>query len=714
MAQSAFILVTVLAVLAWTCSADVDHTVAYLDYGNHTDAFYTSVYYDGIFNSSGAVDTVTIRYVGTPTHPDRTGNSQTCATSETCTATTPTTITITAIPSDTTTYTLTSLGFTIPWQYFLSRTIPAMFPTGDKCGNNEQLGTGQTPPITVPANEGLFGSVGSFCMSQETYNLSTGPYSDHPGPPFPPVTYDLGDMADNAVSQLACSINSCPRTSQKISGVSSTDVAWICECGVSALGQTYYYYLQTINPFTGSPPAVNNIGVCNVYAINQPAPVDSVAVQVSSSLGNETINYRVSDGEIIYIPVGDDVWQLAVTGTGTSGNTVSSANPYAIESGALLIECTPYGGGRSNVSLPVLCDDANDHANDNYVFYVPAHYASHYDNNVGYGAPLDNIYGQLDANTPDQCSSYEYVSQRVPGYPLSSGTGVLYDGTFGPCSGQSTTNPIFDASRLCYNSVSPSTMYDAQARGLDQWHLPGTFGSDTVQYETVWDDAESGGVLTQTIPSTALHPVPAHTYQYSLRIDIATTLMAYISDDQIPSATVLRQNTTCGYTFGDDATGQYKVTVCNSGTGNNAQTFVNYQVVSYCEDGLYIPTNGTQVTYPLAQGDCQGIVYSLFVNASAFVPTPTAGPNDTDPGAQAIPPSCHSSILTTPTPVGLPAVLEDINCVGLPAPDASHFGYIIIGVVFGIVMLLVVIFLVWCKFRGDIKDPAKPKKTKSE
>lgn len=728
----------ILAVVIGRNLATIDHTVAYRLCANDTEfssagscTYYTTVYYDGEFVSTGTTTDDVITLVGTADVPARAGNSATCGEGVSCTITTPTTIEINSSPNTVYQYTLSSLGFKIPWQYFFSTSVkplPSSPPdTGATCPADRGFMNVFTTEPQTPANTGAFGEVGSFCMSEAEYTQSSGPYSDHPGPPFPPSSYPLGDFVNNTAFRASCDRNRCPRTSQYTYGVTTYPVTSNCCCsfkagstcvdGVGATTTSTEFFVQEIFPYTGPPntPAFENGGVCEIYSISSPTTSadDYVTVTVSSALGTETTSYQIDSGVPVVVPASPDEGEIVVTGLGTDGMRTPGVNAYEIPSGSLLIQCTPYTGGRSDPSLPTMCDPADDYADTNYIFYVPPHYASGYNSNNGYGASANfiTVHALGGAVTPDQCFDFGYMSEFVPGYPVSDG--LLYDRTEGACGQQSLTTPIFDAQQLCYKSVSPATMYDAIANGLDQWRLPGTF-QDTVSYSTEWDDPQSGGVLIQTIPPTATTPPTAYSYAYSLSIDIADTLMDYLDPIEVQTASIDNTNTLCSYITAGQKTGQYKVTVCNKGMGDNSQVSRQYNVTSACMDGLSVTANSTVITNKLTQGTCESILIPLAYNAADLVPV-----NDTEldtssagtGGGATLPPKCESSVVLVSSIPGAPVLTTESNCIRIPSVSSgSGSKYILIGVIVGIVVVLGGIGLLLWKCKDGGKPDAKKKK----
>ena len=691
-----------LLILVISVSADVDHTVAYRKcnsssvFDSDACTFYTDVYFTGTYTVFGTDNEFTIDLVGTPSDPTRTGNAATCGTDEQCTKTTHTTIKVTSVPTNVVTYTLTSLGFTIPWQYYLtSKYTPPLPPT---LPPNCLRSSFKISTSSVQADHALFGNAGSFCVSQADYTLSPGPYSTHPGPAFPPSNNILDEYPNNAAFATSCSINKCPRTTQYISGVDQSGVPFVDSyCDVDTSDRyVAYYYLQEINPYSGTS-AIDNVAQCNIYKISDPVVNNVVTVTVQSELGNETIDYTVTDGGTVVIPLAAGNGKLAVTGQGTKGLTSPDANPYYIEDGALLIECTPYDGGRSNVSVPTGCSSFDSYDYTNYIFYVPPEYAGYYDNTAGYGASTTNILYSISVDNAIDYLKYDQFSMHIPGYPNKGGR--LYNGATpsADCAAQSTTTPEFDAQKTCYKSVSPATMFDAHANDINQWFLPGTY-HDSVEYAIDWSDPVTGASLVQTVPASANVTLP--TYTFSLLIEIADTLMAYITSPE-QTAVVDNAQTSCFYSYTNKKIGQYKLTVCNGGDGTNDITPTVYTVVSYCDSGLNITNNSTLDTVPLSLGDCQGIIYSLSVNSSVFTPTPSPVPaneNDTDNVSPAPIPFCYSSIYLKDGGAQSP-VMETVVCIDLPSSASSGFPFLAVFLSVGIVVAVVVLFLFLCCYQ---------------
>jgi len=701
--------------LAWSASATIDHTISHractpfslacnapTGCGNYTSVFLTGVVGDGPVTTS---DTVTI--VSADVNGERTGNSPDCAPKEHCQLTTPTTIRATTGKMFRT-YKLTQITNKIPWAYYAevnetaspatSCTTPSPSPGGPSITSVFTYET--SPGLNTPGFQTFPGT--TFCVDQPTYD--TTPY---PGTGVPP---SVGYIAEYCPGSPPCAFedvcNTCIVTRQEIVPNERYAAGIGCECTISYHLDAYNnpittFITQRIFLFSEHN---NETRGCNLYSIT--LDQDDYLIDVSVETDAITVNttYARSSGTTVCTDAESDGVGVAVTSLGYSPGTMGTEG--LIEENSGLILCPAYDSNTfADVSKPVSCEDGVH----NLWFYVPAQYMSAYGTTGSfYGSDPTKIaaaiQGAWDLNTQN-CADPAAYKNHVPGYANAGPTAALYGKTpdESDCSNQqqSTTVPAYDADEVCYTSVSLATMYNTVIRGeKDQWLLPGVFDG-TFQY-TVSSDL---GFLTQTpTPPPPPTPTPAPARKFTVRVDIADTIMAYLDETADPvhiPAPPAGYN--CAVYVDTEATpGQLKIEVCNGGLNTGDTTKLTFEVSAGCSGGANIVGNSTQTTVPLAPGDCANALFALETVMADFVYT-----NATPPVL--VSPQCTGFV----SAVGSASAPETVFvfCTGLHGKPPSTPNYIIWGVAAFAIAIVVVGIVVCCltyshgkKVNADAKD----------
>jgi len=755
--QRAFCALALAACLVLVCRADIDHTIAHRKCPTAVTGCaaptgcdeFTSVFFTGTVGDGTSSESAVITLVSADVNGERAGNSDTCLYGEKCQFTTPTTIDVTSAPLERR-YKLTQLEGSYPWMYYAEMNVPES-PATD-CPSTglddpylgpttNAIGLIQYNDYPSPLNTTFPGT--SYCVDKPTYD--TTPF---PGPGIPPSMRNVSEYCPGgppcAAFEATC--ETCIRTRQELfSPVAPSPtppplkpyeqyktVYPACWCAnymdTDAFKEPPVAYLAAQRIWLGM--ADGSVAGCSLYTINLDHEAFDVAVTVATdavSLGTQIIRATVPTtacADVDSVGIG-----VAVTGMGALAEAPGSG-PLRIEDGSLLARCPQYpSGDLADVSTPVGCNSADD--THNLWFFIPLQYAQFYGTKgcaeksppslTGpnfavplYGETTQTIIDFLDLDPPGySCADPMWAKQTIPGYPTETPLATLYNGTRGTpaCSNfqQSVTEPAYDADEVCYASVSFATMYNTIKRGdKDQWLLPGVFDG-TLSYRI--DD--ENGYLVQSLSGVPV-PAPA-TRPYTLRIDIADTVMKYLSDVlnpiNIPAPPV---GYSCGYYNNSETLpGQFKVQVCNAGTGVGDTTKLAFDIDASCNNGVHIQSNivpapaptptptsaptptpvpvptpvpsptpvtppGIATTPPLAPGECYTQLFSLLTNTSLL--------NTTEAG-----PTCTA--LVTASAVQPPAMRSVLAvCTGVPADKSKSNGNtILFGILGGVILVLAVV-----------------------
>lgn len=633
--------VLALIVLTWVATADIDHTISHractpfstscnapTDCGNYTSVFITGVVGDGPVTTT---DLLTI--VSADVNGERIGNSPDCAPKEHCQLVTPTTIRATS-GTLFRRYLLTQVFISggLPWMYYAevnetaspatSCAVPAPSPAGSSLSNVYDVRVystmGDPGPQTFPGT--------TFCVDQTTYD--NPPF---PGPGVPPSLRFIDEYCPGGSPCAFDDVcNTCIVTQQELLSNSQQYDAQIgCECQIDYdatpghpdpltlfIPQRIYLYSQ------------ENSGQrrCTLFSIS--LDQDDYLIDVSVETDAITVNttYARSSGATVCTDAESDGVDVAVTSMGYSPGSVSDEG--LIEDGAGLILCNGYTtSALADVSKPVSCDAGES----NIWFYVPHQYMNAYGTSGGkYGSNPTSVSGFIKSSwslTEDNCADAAAYKNFVPGYANAGPTAALYGKTpeDSDCSNQqqSTTVPAYDADEVCYTSVSLATMYNTVIKGeKDQWLLPGIFDG-TFQYTN-----EPGYLIQTPTPPPPPTPTPAPARKFTVRVDIADTIMAYLATTADPvhiPAPPAGYNCAV-YVNSETTPGQLKIEVCNGGLNTGDTTKLTFEVTAGCAGGASIIGNSTVMTVPLAPGDCANAIFPLQTVESEFVYTNATPP----------------------------------------------------------------------------------------
>lgn len=622
----------VLACAALAYCAGIDHTIAHQPCANlasecgatpDTDCTeYTSVFFTASAADGVTSDSETVSLVSASPNGLRAGNSDTCQAKELCQKTTPTTITVTTTAQERR-YTLTRLqDRTVPWAYYAEIDTPPSPATSCVAGNaGTYLANVYVENVSPSPVQGFSTFPGAFCTSQATFNAP--PY---PGPGFPPALRYANEYCPGGLPcGFADACETCVQTRQALINSKASDYTARCDC----------------QPLTSSSPppvtrtAIESIGLvtnssaytgCTIYVIRPAENSLAISVNVKTATENITLAYEHTDGNTVCTDANSEGVGVSVTGMGHLVDDWHHA-PDTIPSGAKLVRCPRYlGDALADVGAPVGCG-GGDH---NLWFYIPVQYAQNYGSGGNqYGGQAYSEVRGLTYNwqntDSDDCADPIAQKAFVPGYATASGS--LYGKTVGEsdCTNlqQDADNPSFDADEVCYASVSLATMYNTIKRGQkDQWLLPGVFDG-TLAYEIVDDD---GFLVQRAVPTPAPVPESPLDKAYTLRVDIADTVMQYLAETQNP---INIPAPPLGYTcfFFDESNskaGQLKVEVCNVGLGNGDTTKLVFDIDASCAGGVSITANGEGTVPPASSPTPAPVPAPQAIPTPAPVPSPVS------------------------------------------------------------------------------------------
>lgn len=658
------------------CTARIDHTVSHRDCASSEPSCagptgcdqYTSVYFKATIGDGPVTETDTITVVSANENGLLNGNPSDCPRKNLCQKTTPTTVSL-ATGTLRRTYHLTSVYTHIPWMYYAevntteSPSTTCIPPTPSPTPKGYTFLDDMSNPYTMatPGNVTFPGTT----FDCESPGTDTGEY-DAPPYPGPGALPSLRRIDEYCPGGSPCAFdatcNSCINATQNLySNQGSSQAIMGCFCSYSMAPNNIYQaktympvQLIWINVPGGSLTGPRG---CTLYSITLAEDDYDVSVTVTTDETTTTLDYARSLGTTTCSdPLSDGGVDVSVTGMGYEAEPLATGLQI-IPDGAAFITCPSADGSWPNISQPAYCNGPDDY---NLWFYIPPQYAMAYGKSgFQYGATIPDLSKNLravwDSSTTD-CADSTALKSAVPGYVTQNKTAALYGKSpaQSDCSNlqQDVDTPYYDADEVCYTSVSLATMFYTVTKGeKDQWLLPGMFDG-TALWSAPTNTNDNGGVIYQEPAASPPSPSPIPSYEYTLRVDIADSIMHYLENTSDPIViTAPPAGYNCGfYANSQSLPGQLKVQVCNGGLGNGDVTMLQFDVSADCEPAVVIQGNTSVETVPLAVGDCTNVYFTLLTNESALTyenVTVDSNVTDAEPGTEVlVPPTCAVTVAT--------------------------------------------------------------------